>query len=75
MDTQLIALLMFLLLTYLLFRRPASMGPKRYPTELDFRIGHSVLLQRELLKENAAPAASTDSAAPTAVYAQPNIGE
>jgi hypothetical protein len=64
MDTQLIALLMFLTLTYLLFRRPASMAPKRYPTELDFRIGHSVLLQRELLKETAATAASTHSAAP-----------
>jgi len=62
MDTQLIALLMFLALTYLLFRRPASMAPKRYPTELDFRIGHSVLLQKELLIENAATVASTKGA-------------
>jgi hypothetical protein len=62
MDTQLIVFLMFLLLTYLLFRRPDSMAPKRYPTELDFRIGHSVLLQRELFKENAATAASTKGA-------------
>jgi hypothetical protein len=51
MDQQLIALLMFPLLTYLLFRRPASMAPKRCPTELDFQIGHSVLLKKELLKE------------------------
>jgi hypothetical protein len=50
MDTHLIALLMFLLLTYLLFRRPSSMAPKRFPTELDFQIWHSVLLKRELLK-------------------------
>ena len=62
MDTQLIALLMFLTLTYLLFRKPASMAPKRYPTELDVRIGHSVLLQRELLKENTATVASTKGA-------------
>jgi hypothetical protein len=26
------------------------MAPKRYPTELDFQIGSSVLLKRELLK-------------------------
>ena len=64
MDTQLFALLMFLTLTYLLFRRPASMAPRRYPTELDFRIGHSVLSQRELLIENAATAPPTHSAAP-----------
>jgi hypothetical protein len=75
MDTQLIAFLMFLTLTYLLFRRPTSMAPKRYPTELDFRIGHSVLAQRELLKETAATAASTHSATPTAVYKQPNMGK
>ena len=64
MDTQLIALLMFLLLTYLLFRRPASMATKRCPTELDFRIGRSVLLQRELSIENAATAPSTHSGTP-----------
>ena len=75
MDTQLIVFLMFLTLTYLLFRRPVSMAPKRYPTELDFQIGHSVLLQRELLKENAATAASTHSATSTVVYAEPKIGE
>jgi len=51
------------------------MAPKRYPTELDFRIGHSVFLQREFLKENAATVASTHSAAPTVVYAQPNMGK
>ena len=50
MDTHLIALLMFLLLTYLFFRRPSSMAPKRYPAELDFQFGHSVLLKRELLR-------------------------
>jgi hypothetical protein len=38
MDTQLIAFLMFLLLSYLLFRRPASAAQKRYPTELDFQL-------------------------------------
>jgi hypothetical protein len=48
MDTQLIALLMFLPLSYLLLRRPASMTPKRGPTELDFQIGHSVMLKSEL---------------------------
>jgi hypothetical protein len=38
------------------------MAPKRCPTELDFRIGHSVLLQRELLKENVATVAPTKGA-------------
>ncbi|HEY6400682.1 MAG TPA: hypothetical protein VI479_04695 [Blastocatellia bacterium] len=47
MDTQLIALLMFLLLTYLLFRRPASAALRRGPTELDFQINHPVYLKNE----------------------------
>jgi hypothetical protein len=47
MDTQLTAFLMFLLLTYLLFRRPVSMASRRYPTELNFQISHSVHLNRE----------------------------
>jgi len=51
------------------------MAPKRYPTELDFQIGHSVMLQREFLKENAATVAPTHSAAPTVIYARPNIGK
>ena len=51
MDTQLSALLMFLLLTYLLFRRPASAASKRYPTELNFQVGHSVYLTSEILKK------------------------
>jgi hypothetical protein len=70
MDTQIIALLMFLLLTYLLFRRPASAPPKRYPTELDFQIGHSVLLERELLKGNATTMALR-GAAPNSLPRQP----
>jgi hypothetical protein len=60
MDTHLFALLMFLLLSYLLFRQPASTVSRRYPTELDFQIGHSVLLQRELLKGNSATASFQD---------------
>ncbi|HEY7180798.1 MAG TPA: hypothetical protein VIC84_05240 [Blastocatellia bacterium] len=50
MDTRLLAFLMFLLLTYLLFRRPASMAQKRYPTELNSPIGHSSLVKGELSK-------------------------
>src|SRR5262245_61203467 len=38
---------MFLLLTYLLFRRPASATSKRLPTELNFKIGHPVNLRNE----------------------------
>jgi len=38
MDPQLSALLMFLLLSYLLFRRPASAAVWRCPTELDVKI-------------------------------------
>jgi hypothetical protein len=41
MSAQLIALLMFLLLTYLLFRRPASAATGRYPAELNIRVRHS----------------------------------
>jgi hypothetical protein len=52
MDTQLSALLMFLLLTYLLFRRPASAASRRYPTELNFQVGHSVYLTSEILQKN-----------------------
>jgi hypothetical protein len=47
MDTQFTALLMFLILTYLLFRRPASATPRRGPTELNFRISHSAHLNSE----------------------------
>jgi Putative beta-barrel porin-2, OmpL-like. bbp2 len=54
MDSQLSALLMFLLLTYLLFRRPASAASKRYPTELNFQIGHSIYLTSEVLKKKTA---------------------
>jgi hypothetical protein len=50
--------LMFLLLSYLLFRRPASAMTRRYPTELDFQIGHSVFLQKELSRKNATAVAS-----------------
>jgi hypothetical protein len=60
MDIHLSALLMFLLLSYLLFRRPASTVSRRYPTELGFQIGHSVLLQKELLKGNSATASFRD---------------
>src|SRR5262245_52479497 len=51
MDTQLSALLMFLLLTYLLFRRPASASSKRYPTELNFQVGHTIYMTSEILKK------------------------
>jgi hypothetical protein len=48
MDVRLIALLMFLLLSYLLFRRPASAASRRYPTELNFQVGDPVYLKSEL---------------------------
>jgi len=51
MDTQLSALLMFLLLTYLLFRRPASSSSKRCPTELNFQVGHTIYMKSEILKK------------------------
>jgi hypothetical protein len=47
MDTQLITLLMFLLLTYLLFRRPASAASRRGPTELNLQISHSAHLNSD----------------------------
>jgi Putative beta-barrel porin-2, OmpL-like. bbp2 len=52
MSTQLISIPMFLLLVYLLFRRSDSSasgqaGIRRYPTELDFQVGHSVCLNKE----------------------------
>src|SRR5215472_14943655 len=47
MDTQLIALLMFLPLIYLLFRKPASAASRRYPTELNFQVGQPVYLKSE----------------------------
>lgn len=47
---------MFLLLSYLLFRRPASTRLKRCPTELHFQVGHSVSLDAEAPRENNAPA-------------------
>jgi hypothetical protein len=42
-----IFLFMFLLLTYLLFRPPASSASNRLPTELNFQIGHPVNLKNE----------------------------
>src|SRR5262245_42272842 len=56
MDIQLIALLMFLLLTYLLFRRPASSASKRLPTELNFQIGRPVYSTSEGPREKSAEA-------------------
>jgi hypothetical protein len=47
MDTHNRAFLfMFMLLTYLLFRRPASAVSKRLPIELNFQIGHTVKTRR-----------------------------
>jgi hypothetical protein len=51
MNTQMIAILMFLLLTYLLFRRSASAALRRYPTELNFQVGHSIYLPSETLEK------------------------
>ncbi len=64
MSTQLIALLMFLLLTYLLFRRPASErgSTRRYPTELDFQVGHSVYLKNEPKKASTMAAPGRNAA-------------
>ena len=53
MFTQLIALLMFLLLTYLLFRRPALAAPRRSPVELHIQVRRPVYLKNESLKKNA----------------------
>ncbi len=47
MSDQLIVLFMFLLLTYLLFRRPASAVPGQHPTELDFQIGQWAITPRK----------------------------
>jgi len=58
MDTQLISLLMFLLLTYLLFQRPASAASKRLPTELNFQIGHTVNLKSGILRKKSASLSS-----------------
>src|SRR5215475_5108668 len=56
MYSQLSALLMFLLLTYLLFRRPASAASKRIPTELNFQVRHSTYLTSEMLwKKTVSP--------------------
>jgi hypothetical protein len=52
MFTQLIALSMFLLLTYLLFRRPASAAPRRSPGELHIQVRPSVYINNESPKEN-----------------------
>ena len=46
MSTQLIALLMFLLLTYLLFRRPASAALRRSPVEFH-KLTEGVLMRGE----------------------------
>src|SRR5262245_55806136 len=57
MSTQLIALLMFLLLTYLLFRRPASGAIRRLPSELHIQVRRPVYLKDESPKETARSAA------------------
>lgn len=57
MFTQLTALLMFLLLTYLLFRRPASAALRRSPVELHFQVRHPVYLVSESPNEKARSAA------------------
>jgi hypothetical protein len=51
MNTQIIAILMFLLLAYLLFRRPASAASRQCPTELNFQVGHSIYLPNEILEK------------------------
>src|SRR5262245_25125405 len=56
MDTLIFALLMFLLLTYLLFRRTASTRSRRYPTELHVQLGPAVSLKAEAPLEKNAPA-------------------
>ena len=48
MNTQIIAILMFLLLAYLLFRRPASAASRRCPTDLNFQVEHSIYLPSEM---------------------------
>jgi hypothetical protein len=57
MSTQLIALLMFLLLTSLLFRRPASAALRRLPSELHIQVSRPVYLKNETPKEKARSAA------------------
>ena len=57
MSTQLIALLMFLLLTYLLFRRPASAALRRLPSELHIQVGPPVYLKKESPNEKSTSAA------------------
>ncbi len=57
MSTQLIALLMFLLLTYLLFRRPASSAFRRLPSELHIQVCPSVYLKNESPNEKSTSAA------------------
>jgi hypothetical protein len=50
MDVPLVVLLMFLLLSYLLYHRSAQAISKQYPAELEFQIGHSVYLKGLLVK-------------------------
>jgi hypothetical protein len=57
MSAQLIALLMFLLLTYLLFRRPASSALRRLPSELHIQVSPSVYLKNESPNEKSTSAA------------------
>jgi TolA-binding protein len=57
MSTQLIALLMFLLLTYLLFRRPASDALRRLPSELHIQVSRPVYLKKESPNEKSTSAA------------------
>ncbi|MCI0336407.1 MAG: hypothetical protein L0226_02430 [Acidobacteria bacterium] len=58
MSLQLISILMFSLLTFLLFRRIGSPmsernGRKQLPTELDFQVGRSVHLNQDLTMQSA----------------------
>jgi hypothetical protein len=58
MSTQLIALLMFLLLTYLLFRRRTSAAPWRGPGDLHIQIMRPAYLKNDSPKEKARLAAA-----------------
>jgi len=50
MDIPLVVLLMFLLLSYLLYHRGARAISKQYPAELEFQIGQSIYLKSVLMK-------------------------
>lgn len=59
MDSEIFALPMFLLLSYLLFRRPASTRSRRRPTELNCRIGKTPLRSLALSLTLILPAGAT----------------